>query len=62
MFPASLGPGSALGEKGEKNRRRRKKNCLQSEPGGSLGGGGGGGKGDGAWRYAFDASDPQSSN
>ena len=42
MFPASLGPGSALGEKGEKNRRRRKKNCQQSEPGGSLGGGGGG--------------------
>ena len=41
MFPASLGPGSALGEKGEKNRRRRKKNCQQSEPGGSLGGGGG---------------------
>ena len=43
MFPASLGPGSALGEKGEKNRRRRKKkNGQQSEPGGSLGGGGGG--------------------
>ena len=61
MFPASLGPGSALGEKGEKTRRRRKKkNGQQSEPGGSLGGGGG--KGDGAWRYAFDASDPQSSN
>ena len=62
MFPASLGPGSALGEKGEKNRRRRKKkNGQQSEPGGSLGGGGGG-RGAGAWRYAFDASDPQSSN
>ena len=30
--------------------------------GGGGGGEGGGGKGDGAWRYAFDASDPQSSN
>ena len=33
----SLGPGSSLGEKGEKNPHGRK----QSKPGGSRGGGGG---------------------
>ena len=63
MFPASLGPGSALGEKGEKNRRRRKKKiAYKVSREGVWGGGVGAGKGDGAWRYAFDASDPQSSN
>ena len=47
----SLGPGSALWEKGEKNRSWRKEIGELSEPRGSLGMG----KGGGAWRHAFDA-------
>ena len=42
MFPASLGPGSALGEKGEKNRRRRKKKIAYKVSREVVWGGGGG--------------------
>ena len=58
MIINSLGPGSALWEKGEKNRHWQKKIRELSEPRGSLGRG----KGGGAWRHAFDGADPPSSN
>ena len=55
-----LGPGSALREKGEKSQGGWKKKTIgeRSEPRGSLRRV----KGSGAWRHAFDAADPSSSN
>ena len=56
----SLGPGSALEEKGEKKSVSKKKKKIDegSELRGSLGRG----KGDGAWRRAFNGADPPSSD
>ena len=57
----SLGLGSALGEKGKKigvAEKKKKKIGGRSELRGSLGRK----KGGGAWRHAFDAADPPSSN
>ena len=57
---STLGPGSALREKGEKSQGGWKKKTIgeRSEPRGSLGRV----KGSRAWRRAFDAADPSSSN
>ena len=55
---ASLGQGSALGEKEKKIGVGEKENSDWSEPRGSLERQ----KGGGAWRHAFHATDPPSSN